>query len=84
MKSVLTARARSKVRQLTGHNTTGQDLSFVVGAINRRLRGWGNYFRWGNSTKKFGQVDIYVHQRLAIWMSKERKLARSRKWDRFD
>jgi hypothetical protein len=41
-----------------GHNTTGRDLSFVVGAINRLLRGWGNYFRWGNSTKKFGQVDI--------------------------
>jgi hypothetical protein len=33
------ASVRSKVRQLTGHNTTGQDLSFAVAAINRRLRG---------------------------------------------
>ena len=78
------ASVRSKVRQLTGHNTTGQDLSFVVGAINRRLRGWGNYFRWGNSTRKFAHIDMYVHQRLAIWMSKKHKLRSKRNWRRFN
>jgi hypothetical protein len=78
------ASVRSKVRQRTGQNTTGQDLSSVVGAISSWLRAWGNYFRWGNSTNKFGQVDIYVRQRLAIWMSKKHQLARSPNWERFD
>jgi RNA-directed DNA polymerase len=78
------ASVRSKVRQLTGLNTTWQALPFVVGAINRRLRGWANYFRWGNSAKKFAQVDRYVHQRLAIWMSKKHKLRHKRNWRRFD
>jgi hypothetical protein len=52
--------------------------------MNRRLRGWANYFRWGNSTEKFAQIDEYVHQRLAIWMSKKHKLQRKRNWRRFD
>jgi RNA-directed DNA polymerase len=75
---------RSKVRQLTDRRSTGRELNAVVGDMNRRLRGWANYFRWGNSTEKFHQVDHYVHQRLAIWMSKKHKLRRKRNWDRFD
>jgi hypothetical protein len=29
------------------------------------LRGWGNYFRRGNSTRKFYAVDMYVAHRMA-------------------
>ena len=29
------------------------------------LRGWGNYFRYGNSSRKFNTIDSYVHQRMA-------------------
>ena len=29
------------------------------------LRGWGNYFRYGNSSRKFDAVDRYVHLRMA-------------------
>lgn len=36
------------------------------------LRGWGNYFRWGNSSRKFVQVDSYVQERLALFDSKKR------------
>ncbi|MDH4351553.1 MAG: hypothetical protein OEW56_10430 [Gemmatimonadota bacterium] len=28
--------------------------------MNRTLRGWGNYFRWGNSTTEFNAIDSYV------------------------
>jgi hypothetical protein len=75
---------RSKVRQLMDRRSTGRELNAVVADLNRRLRGWANYFRWGNSAKKFARVDWYVHQRLAIWMSKKHKLRRKRNWDRFD
>jgi hypothetical protein len=33
------------------------------------LRGWGAYFRYGNSGRKFNTIDSYVHQRLAILAS---------------
>jgi hypothetical protein len=78
------ASVRSKVRQLTDRRFLGRELPFVVDDMNRRLRGWANYFRWGNSTEKFAQIDEYVHQRLAIWMSKKHKLQRKRNWCRFD
>lgn len=47
-------------------------LKALVKELNPVLRGWGNYFRWGNSTRKFTQVDSYVHERLALYDSKKR------------
>jgi group II intron reverse transcriptase/maturase len=29
-------------------------------------RGWGAYFRYGNSSQKFSAIDSYVHERLAL------------------
>jgi RNA-directed DNA polymerase len=29
------------------------------------LRGWGAYFRYGNSNRKFAAIDSYVHWRMA-------------------
>jgi RNA-directed DNA polymerase len=57
---------RSKVRALTSRRYTGIALSTVVERLNPVLRGWGNYFRDGNSARKFAQIDSYVHERLAI------------------
>jgi len=54
----------------------------IVGAVNRVLRGWGAYFRVGNSSKKFGQVDSYVCERLGLFLSK--KAGRTgRRWKQF-
>jgi RNA-directed DNA polymerase len=55
-----------------------------VQQLNNRLRGWGHYFRWGNSARKFAQIDRYVYERLAIFMSTKHQLKRSRNWRRFD
>jgi group II intron reverse transcriptase/maturase len=78
------ASVRSKVKELTSPRCTYFDTAYVVERINRRLRGWANYFRWGNSARKFAQVDQYVHERLMIWMSHKHKLRRRRNWGRFD
>ena len=49
--------------------------------LNRLLGGWGAYFRVGNSGRKFQQVDDYVRERLALFLSK--KTGRSgRGWER--
>jgi RNA-directed DNA polymerase len=39
--------------------------------LNRALRGWGAYFRVGNSSRKFALVDSYVCERLALFLSKK-------------
>jgi RNA-directed DNA polymerase len=59
------ASIRAKVRQRTDRRYASTDLGVVVGSLNPVLRGWGNYFRHGNSTRKFHAVDMYVAQRMA-------------------
>ena len=59
------ASIRGKVRQRTDRRYASADVSVVVGSLNPVLRGWGNYFRRGNSTRKFYAVDMYVAQRIA-------------------
>ena len=73
-----------KVREFTGRNMTSMDLAYVVGKLNRRLRGWAHYFRNGNSARKFAQLDSYVHRRLVIFMSAKHKQQRHTNWRRFD
>ncbi|MFI5360825.1 MAG: group II intron maturase-specific domain-containing protein [Elusimicrobiota bacterium] len=36
----------------------------LIRDLNPVLRGWGNYFRTGNATIKFTNVDQHVEQRL--------------------
>ena len=57
-------RIRQKVRVLTDRRQSGRDLRDLVEELNPVLRGWGNYFRTGNATRKLNQVDTYVWQRL--------------------
>ena len=59
------ASIRAKVRQRTDRRYASADLGVVVGSLNPVLRGWGNYFRHSNSTRKFHAVDMYVAQRMA-------------------
>lgn len=57
-------RIRSKVRELTLRSQCHEDSVAVIAKLNPVLRGWGNYFRTGNASKQFNQLDGYVWQRL--------------------
>ena len=64
---------RAKVRDRTGRNRAGvRDIRVLCTELNPILRGWGNYFRTGNSAKKFNQVDSYVRRRLVSLLVKRR------------
>jgi hypothetical protein len=62
-------RIRARIRELTDRRYAALPLEIVVQRLNLVLRGWGNYFRVGNSARKFSQIDSYVHERLAILAS---------------
>jgi group II intron reverse transcriptase/maturase len=59
------ASVRAKVRTHTDRRFASRDLHDVVGDLNPVLRGWGTYFRYGNSNRKFAAIDSYVHWRLS-------------------
>lgn len=47
------------------------DLSEVVMHLNPILRGWGNYFKYGNSKERFHEIDLYVTFNLTIMLRKK-------------
>jgi group II intron reverse transcriptase/maturase len=59
-------RIRARVRELTQRRRWAgmKDIRQVIEILNPVLRGWGEYFRTGNASWKFQQVDRYVNQRL--------------------
>jgi RNA-directed DNA polymerase len=56
---------RAKIREKTTRSRAHWSLNDVVEDLNPVLRGWGAYFRWGNSSQQFAALDSYVNQRIA-------------------
>jgi RNA-directed DNA polymerase len=75
------ADVRGKIRALTNRSQVGRGLDMVIDDLNPILRGWGNYYRWGNSARKLAMIDSYAHERLAIFMSRKHK-RQGRNWVR--
>ena len=71
-------RIRIRIRELTDRRRWAglKDIRQVIDVLNPVLRGWGNYFRTGNASLKFQQVDRYVNGRLV------RLLRHVRSWRR--
>jgi group II intron reverse transcriptase/maturase len=65
-------RIRDRVRELTDRARRAgiKDIREVIRDLNPVLRGWGNYFRTGNASLKFRQVDRYVERRLVCLIKK--------------
>ncbi|MBU0639201.1 MAG: group II intron reverse transcriptase/maturase [Planctomycetes bacterium] len=57
---------RGKVHDLTDRRRWAgmKDIREVIRVLNPVLRGWGGYFRTGNASDKFNQIDRYVRERL--------------------
>lgn len=58
---------RGKIRGATGRDMFRLSPEMTVSKINPIIRGWRNYFKHGNSTKKFQQLDRYVKYRLYLF-----------------
>ena len=59
---------REKLRDITSRKRLSNPLAEVVQYLNLVIRGWRNYFRVGNSTRQFRDLDRYVRQRLRPWV----------------
>ncbi|MGH3427912.1 MAG: group II intron reverse transcriptase/maturase, partial [Mycobacteriales bacterium] len=59
------ASIRVKIRDRTDRRYASRELQDVVADLKPVLRGWGAYFRYGNSNRKFAAIDSYVHWRMS-------------------
>ena len=73
------ASIRGKIRDRTDRRYARLPLEDVVENVNHVVRGWGNYFCYGNSAERFSQIDRYVNERLAILASAKHGLT-GRNW----
>jgi RNA-directed DNA polymerase len=63
---------RKKLHDITVRKRLSNPFSEVVMYLNRVIRGWRGYFRIGNSSLRFQQVDRYVRGRLRQWVQSQK------------
>jgi group II intron reverse transcriptase/maturase len=65
---------RSRIRERTDRRRWAgmRDIDEVIAELNPLLRGWGEYFRTGNASKRFQELDWYVYLRLVRLLAKTR------------
>jgi RNA-directed DNA polymerase len=73
-------RARERIRELTDRRRLLVPVEEIVQDVNRFLRGWAGYFRHGNSARHFHLMRTYATDRLAFFVAKRHRRARSYGW----
>ena len=67
-------RVRDRVKAITApRHRLPEPIEPIVAEVNGVVRGWGAYFRVGNSARKFHDVDTYVDMRLKRFLVKKTK-----------
>jgi len=62
--------ARDRIRELTDRRRLLLPVEEVVQDVNRFLRGWAGYFRYGNSAVAFDKITFHALVRLAGFVAK--------------
>jgi RNA-directed DNA polymerase len=73
-------RARDRIREITGRRRLPLPPEAIVQDLNRFLRGWAGYFRFGHSARRLSKVRQYARTRLALFISKKHRRSRHFGW----
>jgi RNA-directed DNA polymerase len=66
-------RLRTTVKQMTDRAMSWEPVPEKIRAINRVLRGWGNYYRHVSSSRVREKLDWWVSQRMLKWLCQRHK-----------
>ena len=72
--------ARDRIRELTARRRL-LSVEWIVEGVNRFLRGWAAYFRYGNSARHFDKIMGYARMRLAIVIARRHRRSRGVRLD---
>jgi RNA-directed DNA polymerase len=62
------SRLKATLRRMVGKHMSWQSAEALVGDVNRRLRGWMNYFSYGSLWKAYHRLERVVQQRVRGWL----------------
>jgi RNA-directed DNA polymerase len=69
------ARERAKLRQMTSRAHRVEPVPELVEKLNRHLRAWSSYFRWGYPRKAFREINYYARWRMAVHLRRRSQRA---------
>jgi RNA-directed DNA polymerase len=72
--------ARDRIRELTGRRRLGLWPELIAEDLNRFLRGWAAYFKYGHSAERLSKIRQYARMRLALFISKKHRRSRNFGW----
>jgi RNA-directed DNA polymerase len=72
--------ARDRIRDLTDRRRLLLPVEVIVAEVNRFVRGWAAYFRFGNSARCFDKITGYLRMRLALFLAKRHRRSRAFGW----
>lgn len=72
--------ARDRIRELTVRRRVLLRVEVIVEDVNRFLRGWAAYFKYGNSARHFDKIMGYARMRLAGFLAKKHRRSRGFGW----
>ena len=75
--------ARGRIRELTGRSRLVESPERIAQDVNRFLRGWAGYFRYGNAARQFTRMTAYAAMRVLLWWAKRERLRRRPRHRRF-
>jgi RNA-directed DNA polymerase len=58
----------NEISELTTRGTTWMEVEKQIGRINRKLRGWSNYFRIGTVSQAYRNINSHVCYRVRQWL----------------
>ena len=73
-KSIKTIKTR--LTNMTRRELTWKPLEYVVGNVNKTLRGWVTYFHYRNCSKEMTKVKTHAEQRLRTHLRRRHKVRR--------
>jgi group II intron reverse transcriptase/maturase len=72
--------ARQRIREITARSRLRVPVEVIVRELNRFLRGWAGYFRYGNSAQFFDKIMLHALRRLAGFIAQRHKRRKRYGW----
>ena len=64
-------RFKDKIRRETKRGWT-RDIEEMIRSINRKIRGWGNYYKHGSVKTLFSELDAWIRMRIRLNLGKRK------------
>lgn len=62
---------RQKIKEAVKSTPLGEPVWVAAAAVNRRLRGWANYFRIGNARRALNALVWYAEEQLRLFLRRK-------------